>query len=255
MEDTFNLNKYFSMKTRKILAFIGMAMASLFFLRCQHEDEEISLAPPSAPAHGTETLSCTDCTPLVENGASSDFSTSAVPSGEWYFDKAHSNVNWETAYQGVGSLLTGRFNYFVLKNVTFDEQDPSKFEFEGYVRLNSVNTGEPGRDGGCLLNTYGTTTAKTSETENLASIKSTSAKYSPTDSDFLVTADFTFHGVTLPVTLKVSYVPQTHFASGYTIAGFTGQFEFKALSEFGIESTNISDRVVVRINATLRKKD
>jgi polyisoprenoid-binding protein YceI len=243
------------MKTHKMLAFIGMAMGLSFFLQCQHEDEEIKLAPPPAPAHGTETLSCTNCTPLVENGASSDFSSGAVPAGQWYFDKAHSNVTWETAYQGVGSLLTGRFNYFVLKNLSFDEQNPGNVSLEAYVRLNSVNTGEPGRDGGCLLNTYGTESAKTTEPENIATIKSTSAKYSDTDSDFLVTADFTFHGVTLPVTIRISYVPQTHFAAGYTIAGFVGQFEFNALSEYGIESTNISDKVVVKINGVLRKKD
>lgn len=243
------------MKTNKMLAFIGMATGLLLLLQCQHEDEEVKLAPPPAPAHGTETLSCTDCTPLIENGASSDFSSSAVPAGQWYFDKAHSNVTWETAYQGVGSLLTGRFNYFVLKNLSFDEQNPANISLEGYVRLNSVNTGEPGRDGGCLLGTYGTASAKTAEPENIATIKSTSAKYNTTDSDFLVTADFTFHGVTLPVTIRLTYVPQTHFAAGYTIAGFIARFEFNALSEYGIESTNISDKVIVKMNATLRKKD
>jgi polyisoprenoid-binding protein YceI len=243
------------MKTQKILALIGMAMAMVFFLQCQHEDEEIQLAPPPTPTHGNETLNCTNCTPLVENGASADFSASGVPSGQWYFDKAHSNVNWETAYQGVGSLLTGKFTYFVLKNLTFDEQNPANISLEAYVRLNSINTGEPGRDGGCLLNTYGTASGKTTEPENVASIKSTSVKYNTTDSDFLVTADFSFHGVTLPITVKLKYVPQTHIASGYTLAGFTGQFEFKALSEFGIESTNISDKVTVTMNATMKKKD
>ena len=243
------------MKTKRIIAYLGTMTGLFFLLQCQHDDEQITLAPPSTPAHGTETLSCTNCTPLAENGASSDFNSGGVPAGQWYFDKAHSNVNWETAYQGVGSLLTGKFTYFVLKNLTFDEQNPGSLSLEAYVRLNSVNTGEPGRDGGCLLGTYGTAAAKTVEPENIATIKSTSAKYNTTDSDFLVTADFTFHGVTLPVTIKLTYVPQTHFESGFTIAGFTGQFEFKALSEYGIESTNISDKVVVKMNATLRKKD
>ncbi len=243
------------MKQHKTLAFMGIATGLLIFLQCQHADEEIKLAPPPAPTHGTETLSCTDCTPLIENGASSDFNTNAVPAGQWYFDKTHSNVNWETAYQGVGSLLNGKFNYFVLKNLSFDEQNPANISLEAYVRLNSVNTGEPGRDSGCLLGTYGTASAKTAEPENIATIKSTSAKYNPSDTDFLVTADFTFHGVTLPVTIRLSYVPQTHFDAGYTVAGFGAQFEFNALSDFGIESTNISDKVVVKMNALMRKKD
>lgn len=243
------------MKTHKTIALIGCVAGLFFFIQCQHDDEQITLAPPSKPSHGTETVSCTNCTPLVENGASSDFNVNGVAAGQWYFDKVHSNVNWESAYQGVGSMLTGKFNYFVLKNLTFDEQDPGKISLEAYVRLNSVSTGEPGRDGGCLLTTYGTASAKTIEPENLAILKSTSVKYSPTDSDFLVTADFTFHGVTLPVTMKLKYIPQTHFDAGYTIAGFSGQFEFKALSEYGIESTNINDKVIVKINAALRKKD
>ncbi len=243
------------MKTKKIIACIGICVGALFVIQCQHDDQEIKLAPAPAPTHGTETLSCTDCTPLEANGASSDFNTSGVPSGQWYYDKAHSNVNWETAYQGVGSLLTGKFNYFVLKNLSFDEQNPGSIAFEGYVRLNSVNTGEPGRDGGCLLTTYGTAAAKTAEAENIATLKSTSVKYSTTDTDFIVTADFTFHGVTLPVTMRLKYVPQTHFDTGYTLAGLTGQFEFNALSDYGIASTNISDKVVVKMNATLKKKD
>jgi Uncharacterized conserved protein len=243
------------MKTHKTLAIIGIATGLLMLLQCQHEDEEIKLAPPPAPTHGTETVSCTNCTPLIENGASSDFNTNAVPAGQWYFDKTHSNVNWETAYQGVGSLLTGKFNYFVLENLSFDEQNPADISLEAYVWLNSVNTGEPGRDAGCLLGTYGTATAKTAEPENIATIKSTSAKYNPTDSDFLVTADFTFHGVTLPVTLRLTYVPQTHLDAGYTVAGFSAQFEFNALSDYGIESNNIADKVVVKMNTLLRKKD
>jgi len=243
------------MKTHKSLAFLGMAAGLLLLVQCQHEDEEIKLAPPPAPVHGNETLSCTNCTPLVENGASSDFNSGAVPAGQWYFDKSHSNVTWETAYLSVGSLLTGRFNHFVLKNLSFDEQNPANISLEAYVRLNSVNTGEPGRDAGCLLGTYGTASAKTSEPENIATIKSTSAKYNATDSDFLITADFTFHGVTLPVTIKLTYVPQTHLNGGYTIAGFSGQFEFNALSDYGIESTNIGNKVVVKMNAAMRKKD
>jgi polyisoprenoid-binding protein YceI len=193
----------------------------------------------------------------VSNGASSDFSTSGVPSGQWYCDKTHSNVMWETPYKAVGSLLTGRFNYFVLEKVVFDETDPTKIEFEGYVRLNTVNTGEPGRDTGCLLGTYGTAAGKTTEPENIATIKTTSVKYSDTDAGYIATADLTFLGVTKSVSVKLDYEKQEHFdgAPGYNVAGLEASFVFNAISDFGLVSTNIADQVEVRMNMLLRKKD
>jgi len=248
------------MKNSKLILFgFVLAIAAMILLQCQHDDSVIPIEGPNPDdiVRGTETLSCTNCTPLQENGASSDFNSGGVPSGQWYFDKAHSNVGWETAYVGVGSLLTGRFNYFVLKDLNFDEQDASQISFEGYVRLNSVNTGEPGRDGGCLLGTYGTDAAKTSEPENIATIKSTSVQLSTTDAGYIATADFTFHGVTQPVTVKLNYAKQTHIASSapYTLAGLEGQFEFNVLTDFDIVSTNIADKVVVKMNVQLKKKD
>jgi polyisoprenoid-binding protein YceI len=154
-------------------------------------------------------------------------------------------------------LLTGRFNYFVLEKITFDETSPTSIQFEGYVRLNTVNTGEPGRDAGCLLTTYGTTAAKTAEPENLASIKSTNVSYSTTDAGYIATADLTFMGVTKSVTIKLDYVKQSHFdgAPGYTVAGFQGTYVFNAISDFGLVSTNISDQVTVRLDMLMRKKD
>lgn len=226
------------------------------FTFCQHDDEEIiPVKGPDPIVRGTETLSCTDCTPLEENGASADFNTSGVPSGVWYFDKAHSNVMWETPYKGFGSLLTGRFNYFVLKSLNFDEANPGNISFEGYIRLNTVNTGEPGRDAGCLLGTYGTEAAKTSEDENIATLKSTSVQYSTTDEGFVAKADLTFHGFTKEVTMIVYYAKQYHDASGFTMAGLSGEFDFLALTDFAISSTNIDDNVSVKINTLLRKKD
>ncbi len=237
-------------------AFCGFMLA---VSQCQHDDEVVPVVGtnPDNIVRGTETLNCSTCTPLVSNGASSDFNTSGVPTGKWYFDKTHSNVEWETPYKGVGSLLTGRFNYFVLESLSFDEQNPANISFEGYVRLNSVNTGEPGRDQGCLLGTFNTSAAKAAEPENIAHIKSTSVVLSTTDAGYVATADFTFNGVTKPIAVKLIYVKQTHFdgTPGSTVAGIAGQFEFNALSEFNIVSTNINDKVVVKINILLIKKD
>lgn len=233
-----------------ILVFIGLGLV----VQCQHTDEEIiPVKGPDPIVRGTEKVTCTNCTPLVSNGASADFNAGAVPKGTWYFDKSHSNVMWETPYKIVGSMLTGRFNYFVLQTLNFDEATPANISFEGYVRLNTVNTGEPGRDGSCLLTTYGTTAAKTTEPENLASIVSvpSSGRYSATDEGFLVDANLTFRGVSKKVVVKLFYEKQSDQGT-FNMAGISAEFEFLAITDFGIVSTNIDDKVKIRLNALLR---
>lgn len=170
-------------------------------------------------------------------------------SAGWNFDKAHSNVGWETAYKGVGSPLTGRFNSFdaVLE---FDEQHPETSSLSGYVLLSSVNTGEPGRDGGCLQNTF------EAAVNDTARITSKAFEYDGVGG-FNVTADLDFHGVRKEVFGKAHYTGATHIegTSPFTLSGFTLKFEFNALSDFLIVSTNIADRVVVNINCTFRLPD
>ncbi|HEX5000872.1 MAG TPA: YceI family protein [Bacteroidia bacterium] len=197
---------------------------------------------------GNEELNCTNCTP--EN-----FDANNVAAGVWYFDKAHGNVTWETPYRVLGSPLTGRFDYFYLTSLTFSEQNPSSFAFEGGVRLNTVNTGEPGRDDGCLLTTYGTDAAKTTEPENIASLVSVpgSGRYSTTDAGYLVDADLTFLGVTKTVVVKLMYYKQTDQGT-YDMAGLSAEFTMLAKTDFGVVSSNIDDKVLIKVNANLKNK-
>lgn len=247
-------------KSQLFSLFILLVIGSMA-IRCQHEDEAIvPVKGPDPIVHGTEIIQCPNCTPLVTNGAPSDFSASNVPSGTWYADKAHSNVMWETQYKQFGSLLTGRFNYFVVTNLNFDEGVPSNISFEGYVRLNSVNTGEPGRDGGCLAGngetaTFKTTLAMTTEPQNQATLKSIagSGRYSTTDDGFLVDADFTFLGITKPVTVKMKFYPKADIGTAY-MAGIYAEFEINALADFLPGNTNIGDIVKIRIDNLLRNK-
>ena len=95
---------------------------------------------------------------------------------KFILDKVHSSVLWQGSYVGSAGLLTGRFNQFGMANITssmmtyynttgqpipdtawaFYESDPSKTYFNGYVQINTSNTGEPGRDTGCNITTLGT---------------------------------------------------------------------------------------------------
>lgn len=196
---------------------------------------------------------------LVSNGPEIVRGTdkTSLSDTRWTFDKVHSNVMWETAYMGAAALLTGRFNSFGFNKFEFDEADPSKTSFEAYVLLNTVNTGEPGRDGGCLLGTFGTAAGKTTEPENQAIIKTKSVAFSTTDKGYIVKADLIFHGVTKEVTAKLNYAGKTSTTSnGVTtvVVGFSLEFPIMAKTDFGITSTSIGDNVNIRCNATFKYK-
>jgi polyisoprenoid-binding protein YceI len=67
----------------------------------------------------------------------------------WTFDKAHSNVNWESKYLSYSvGMLTGRFNNFNFNpKFVFNEADLSQCNIKAWVQLSSIDSGEPGRDG------------------------------------------------------------------------------------------------------------
>jgi polyisoprenoid-binding protein YceI len=228
----------------------------------------------------------------------------ALNPAEWKLDKAHSSVLWSTNYVGAAGLLTGRFNQFGMHDVTtakmisyatttqplkdtswaFDEADPSKTYFNGYVQINTSNTGEPGRDAGC--NVAGMTTIKTrtgyqilSDT-NLAKIKTTKVELDPNSNGYIVTLDLTWHNrwITLtpkaggggndttytaliPITKsiigKLSYVTRKTVtpASGapYDVFGLQLKFSFNC-RDFGISSTSIGDNLDIECNMNFNNK-
>lgn len=176
--------------------------------------------------------------------------------GSVAYDKTHGNVGWETPYLGGLSILTGRFNTFGMTTFNFDEANPANTKFEAWVWVNSVNTSEPGRDGGCLQTTFGTTTAMTSDAANVATIKSKSVELSTTDKGYIVKFDLTFHGVTKELTGKLLYDGVVTTGTGATLKnvyGFSFDFQFLAKTDFGIVSTNVADNITVKCNAIFRK--
>lgn len=223
------------MKNIKVLFAFVAGFFFYFFLihsmSCTREDAVVGTIEPPTYTYGNDTIS--------------------MANPKWKFDKTHSNVMWETPYKGVGSLLTGRFNTFNT-NVEFREDHPELSSLSGFVVLSSVNTSEPGRDGGCLLTTFGVTT-----TGDTASLVSKSIAFDG-KGGYVVTADFTFHGVTKEVKMQLNYSGKTFFPSStdplqsYWVQGLTGQFEFNAISDYGLVTTNIADTVVVKMNILIR---
>jgi hypothetical protein len=201
-------------------------------------------------------------------------------------DKSHSSVLWSTNYVGAAGLLTGRFNQFGVHDVTdakmityattgqplvdtswaFYESDPSKTYFNGYVQINTSNTGEPGRDAGCNVSGLGTT-AIISGTQNLtvtnlAKIKTTEVKFDPLSSDYIVTFTMTWQGkLSAPLTKtlvgRLKYIPKSRVQFGtsaaYSVFGLQLKFQFNC-RDFGIVSTSISDKIDIECNINFNNK-
>ena len=205
---------------------------------------------------------------------------------EWKLDKAHSNVMWQTNYVGAAGLLTGRFNQFGTHEVTsaemlqyataaqplkdnswaFYENDPTKTSFSGYVQINTSNTGEPGRDGGCNVSGMGTTTiiagTQNLTVTNLAKIKTTKIELDPLSADYIVTLELTWQGklaapITKTVVGKLKYIKQATIgatsATPYDVFGLQLAFQFNC-RDFGIASTSISDKIAIECNMNFNNK-
>ncbi len=215
--------------------FIALCITSLGYMAsCTHEDEIFETPTLTPPVYGNDVIKLTE---------------------GWTFDKTHSNVMWETAYMGSAAMLTGRFNQFGFRSMSFDEKNPANTSFEGWVRLNTVNTGEPGRDAGCLLPTFGTALGKVDEPENLAVIKSKSLEASKEFKGYIVKADLTFKGVTKEVTGKLTYTGKTTIQATvpYEIAGLYFEFSFLAKTDYALVSSSVADKATVKSNAQFKK--
>ncbi len=207
-----------------VLSIIG------YVVGCTHDDEILASQGPVI-VRGTQKVSLTN--------------------PKHTYDKTHSNVNWSSAYLGSTALLTGRFDNFGFYSFEFDESNAAGIHFEAWVWLNSVNTSEPGRDDGCLLGTFGTNTTNTTQTENLAVIKSKTVELSTTDKGYNLKVDLTFHGVTKEIPAKLFYDGKG-MSGANEVTGFGLEFQILAKTDFLIVSNNIGDKVEVKCNAIIR---
>jgi len=216
----------------------------------------------------------------------------AADTNQWKLDKVHSSVLWSGAYIGAAGLLTGRFNQFGMHDVTpdkmqryattgqplpdtswaFYENDPSKTYINGYVQINTSNTGEPGRDTGCNISTTGTVkiaqgTQNLTDT-NLAQIKSTKVEFDPESNGYIVHLNLSWLGHlnrdsllalgqtthTEEVLGKLAYVPQAvPEGKNYSVFGLQLTFQFDK-SDFGIKSTSIGDNISIECNMNFNNK-
>lgn len=264
--------KLFSNKS--LLALLLILSSIGYITSCTHENEVLP-----APASGTVVINRGNAVLLPGNMVSGDTT-------QWKLDKVHSSVLWQTNYMGAAGLLTGRFNQFGIHNVTdaemqnyvtngqpvkdtswaFYENDPSKTYFSGYVQMNQVNTGEPGRDGGCLLTSFGTTPivagTQNLTVTNIARIKTTKVEFDPLSDGYIVTFNLTWQGglsapLTESIVGKLKYVKRATInagtASAYDVFGLQLTFQFNC-RDFGVTSTSVSDNVQIECNMNFNNK-
>jgi polyisoprenoid-binding protein YceI len=203
---------------------------------------------------------------------------------EWKLDKAHSNVMWQSNYVGAAGLLTGRFNQFGMHNVVdaeminysttgqplkdsswaFYENDDSKSYFNGYVQINTSNTGEPGRDAGCNVSGLGTTAIVTGvqnlTVTNLAKIQTTKITFDPSTGDYIVNLNLIWQGkmaapVTKAIVGRLKYIKRATIAGAapYDVFGLQLTFQFNC-RDYGITSTSIADKIEMECNMNFNNK-
>jgi len=205
---------------------------------------------------------------------------------QWKFDQVHSSVLWSGNYLEQGALLTGRFNMFGINSIpasakgqyvtngqplkdtswAFYEGDPTKTYFSGYVQMNTSNTGEPGRDGGCYLGYVAApkiiTGTQNLTDSNIAVIRTTKVELDTKSPGYIVTMVMSWkgllsasHDTTINGTL--SYVKRSTIGAGtaspYDVFGLQLNFQFNCRS-FGMTTAEISDVIGVQCNINFNNK-
>ena len=266
--------------SNKILMILLILISGYGYIAsCTHEND---ILPPPA-SNG----------PIITRGTNVHLpgSMTTGDTTQWKVDKAHSSVLWSTNYVGAAGLLTGRFNQFGIHDVTdakminyfvpgqplldrsgaFYENEPEKTYFNGYVQINTSNTGEPGRDAGCNVNGMGTvpivTGTQNLTVRNLAKIKTTKVELDPLSNDYIVTLDLTWHGwdttttlaspITKSIVGKLKYIPRASVqfgtSAGYSVFGLQLKFQFNC-RDFAVPSTSISDNIDIECNMNYNNK-
>jgi polyisoprenoid-binding protein YceI len=138
---------------------------------------------------------------------------------------AHAFVQFKIKHLGF-SWLYGRFNEFE-GSFTFDRSNPSNSSVDVTIETASIDSNHERRDnhlkGEDFLNV---------ESHPQATFKSTS--FEPLgDERFLLTGDFTFMGITKPLSFEVTQIGAGQDPWGNERRGFHGVTQF-ALADFGI---------------------
>jgi polyisoprenoid-binding protein YceI len=156
-------------------------------------------------------------------------------------DPVHSAVAYRVKHLNVSYAL-GRFNN-IAGSFVLDSADPAQSKFDFTVKTDSIDTGNPARDG--HLKGPDFFNARQFPTITFKSKSVASAG----ENQYEVKGDLTLHGVTREVTLKVEKTGEGPGMRGGKLAGLFTEFTLKR-SDFGMKNMvgPVGDEVTVVVS-------
>ena len=151
----------------------------------------------------------------------------AVQAEEFTIDTGgmHASIKFRVQHLGY-SWLYGRFNDFS-GTFSYDEAAPEKAALEVSIETKSVDSNHAERDKHLRSEDF-------LDVDKYPDAQFVSTGYAPgTDGAGVLTGDFTFHGVTMPIEIKVTSVGAGDDPWGGYRRGFEGSAMF-AMADFGI---------------------
>lgn len=152
----------------------------------------------------------------------------ASAADEYAFDMVHSSISFKTQHLDI-SWIHGRFNEAEGKFV-IDKADPSKSSFQLSIKADSVDTANKARDEHLRQPDY-------FDTKQFPTIDFKSTSVKPINHGYEVTGDFTMHGKTKEVTIKLLGGKEVEWMKSKHI-GFSTELSLKR-SDFGFDKKNI----------------
>jgi polyisoprenoid-binding protein YceI len=177
--------------------------------------------------------------------------TTAVPTGTWNVDPAHSTVGFSVKHMGIATVR-GHFAAFEGSIVIGD--DLAATTVTGSVDVPSVSTNQADRDGHLQSGDF-------FDAENHPKISFTSTSIEPLDATtFRVTGDLTIRGTTKPITLHAEIEgtdvdPWGNERVGVTATGELSRGDFGMAFNQALGSGNmlVSDKVKLAIDVSAVK--
>jgi polyisoprenoid-binding protein YceI len=147
----------------------------------------------------------------------------AARAENYKIDGAHTSVGFSIRHAGISDILGG----FAETSGAFTlDADAAKTSFEATIQAASINTLQPKRDDHLRSPDF-------FNVKQFPTITFKSTKVAATEGGYEVTGDLTLHGVTKPVTLKLTKNGEAEFPKGMQRVGFTTGLAIKR-SDYGM---------------------
>jgi polyisoprenoid-binding protein YceI len=175
----------------------------------------------------------------------------ALPTGTWQVDKVHSSVEFHVKHLGIATVK-GQFKDFE-GTLTVG---PDGASASGSVKVESVDTREPARDGHLR-------SADFFDAENFPEITFQSTSITPVDDDTVeIEGDFTLHGITKPLKLNATLEGTETDHEGHPRVGLSataqisrGDYDMKFNMALGSGNVVVSDKVKIILDVSAVKAE